>query len=137
MADEKGTAKETRAVTNSAIDSGGAPSEKLSLSGPVLEVQYHELPFREIGQIYVTKSKTITPPAGWQQVFVSTASWDLSYGHDTYEQALVSHAAASAGVRLTGTTLEVLATALMREPTGNPNRKWEARVRIQAVFLGR
>jgi hypothetical protein len=119
-----------------AVDSTGAPVV-MAMAGPILEVQYHDIDFRETGQVYVSRSKTITPPANWQRVFVSVAGWDLSYGHEVYEQALTSHVAALAGVKTTGSTVEVVAVALIREPTSSPGRKWAGRVKVQAVFLGR
>jgi hypothetical protein len=105
-------------------------------AGNILEIQYHRLTFKETGQSYVTKAKTISPPSGWRRMSVSVADYDLSYGHATYEKALVAHVAAMAGARLSGSTLEVTATALIREPTSVPVRKWAGDVNVQAIFIG-
>ena len=117
----------------SAIDEKGI--EISALSGSIMQIQHHSLSFRETGQSFVSKRKTITPPSGWRRVSVSVSEWNLSYGHDVYERALVSHMAALAGVSLSGTTLEVIATALVREPTSAAGRKWAGSVGIQAIFM--
>lgn len=135
MSEEKMESVEKYTELASAIDESGKEISTVS-AGNILEIQYHTLQFRHIGQDYVKMERTITPPSGWRSVGVSVQGWDLAYGDAFYEKALVSHMAARAGVRKSGNSIIVIGRALMREPTSVPTRKWHGHVTIQAIFTG-
>lgn len=101
----------------------------------ILNIEFHSLDFNE-GQNppnpnWVSRAKTITPPAGWTRVFVSVAQWDFNFFP---RERPISYLGVRAGVRLTGATLEITANAICRD--ANADDPWKGRVTIQVIFLG-
>lgn len=121
---------------NQAINSKGKTLKAAVLAGMgVIRVELHEFNFNE-GQKppnpnWVTKTKTVTPPAGWRQAYATVAAW----GFDLFpSERPITYLGASCGVRLTGSNLEVSASAICRDI--NFDDPWKGNITVLLTFLG-
>jgi len=109
------------------------PSKTKDLASGVTDVQFFDFTFNESqanrNPSWVFQQKTVVPPNGWNHVAVCVSEYDF----DFYPQERpFTYLGVDAGVKLTGSTLEVSAGAICRDI--NCDDPWRAHVKVMVIF---
>lgn len=134
MSDPTTVIRAIEPAIHNALTTDGKPIAALVGSG-VMSIEYHILDFSESqnppNPNWVSRSQTITPPTGWQNVSVSVAMWNF----DFYPQERpITYLGARAGVVVVGSTLQITAYAICRD--SNADDAWRGSITLQVIFLG-
>ena len=98
--------------------------------GDILEIQYHEFVFEDVGD-WASQRVRLDLPTGWRSIATSVSQWDLSWLPADHHAGLFG--VSSTLGQLAGSVL-LYAWAVMRDK--NTDDPWKATVTVQVIVMG-
>ena len=118
----------------SSVMSGESVADSFAGLG-ILSFESHDLDFSESqnppNPNWVSRSKVITPPSGWQRAEAFVGAWNF----DLYpRERPLTYLGVMAGIGLVGSTVQITAYAICRD--SNADDPWRGRVTVRVLFMG-
>jgi hypothetical protein len=98
--------------------------------GNILEIQYHEFEFEEVGD-WTWQRVRLDLPSGWRSIAISVSQWDLSWLPKDHHLGLLG---VSCTLSLFAGSVLLYAWAVLRDK--NTDDPWKAVVTVQVIVLG-